>query len=197
VVLAIIAGMYAYKKLNRTPVVRTEASFEPRTLDLSKFELTERSGRKFKFDELEGKVWVASFFFSNCPSLCLRLNHRISDLEKDLAGSDVRFISISVDPENDTPERLAEYAGRFKADPNRWLFLTPKQADVAAIAEAFAVSGGAESDPSSGHTNITHSDRLMLVDRTGKLHRPVSSSSEPELSAMVKKAKKLAAEEPR
>lgn len=206
-VMAVIAGMYVWKTSGRRQATVVPEIEPQKKIDLASFELTERSGRKFKFDELDGQVWVASFFFSNCPSLCLKLNYRIAGLQEELAGADVRFVSISVDPENDTPERLAEYAKRFapanrdlekrfKADPDRWLFLTPKLSDVAAIAENFTVSAGAESDPHSGHTNITHSDRLILVDRTGKMHRPVASSSEPELAALVRKAKKLAAEKP-
>lgn len=191
VVLAIIAGVYVWKTSTRRTAF-VEPAFTPRQVDLSPFELTERSGKKFKFDEMKDQVWVASFFFSSCPSLCLKLNHRIAGLQEELAGTNVRFVSISVDPENDTPEKLAEYAKRFQADPERWLFVVPKQKDVAPLAEQFTLSAGAESDPDSGHTNITHSDRLIVIDRTGKMHRPVSSSSEPELSAMVRKIKKLA-----
>jgi protein SCO1/2 len=191
-VMAVIAGVYVWKTSTRRGAI--EPAYDPRPIDLTSFELTERDGRKFKFGELDGQVWIASFFFSNCPSLCLKLNQRLAGLQEELAGVDVRFVSISVDPENDTPERLAEYAKRFKADPQRWLFVVPKLKDVAPIAEAFSVAGGSETDASTGHANITHSDRLLLVDRDGKMHRPVASSSEAELTMLVRNIKKLAAE---
>jgi protein SCO1/2 len=91
---------------------------------MSDFELTERSGKKVTSDELKGQPYVVSFFFSTCPSICIQQNQKVKELQTMFEGQGVRFVSISVDPTNDNPEALREYAARFNADENQWLFMT-------------------------------------------------------------------------
>ncbi|QDU89583.1 hypothetical protein Pla175_29750 [Pirellulimonas nuda] len=68
---------------------------------LRDFEVTEREGVPLRSQELRGKVWVASFFFTGCPGACAQLNQRIKDLHNDGALQDVTWVSITCDPEND------------------------------------------------------------------------------------------------
>ncbi len=91
---------------------------------MTEFTLTERSGQMVSSDDLKGKPYVVSFFFSTCPSICVQQNQKVQELQREFAGTEVRFVSISVDPETDTPEALREYAARFNADPDKWLFMT-------------------------------------------------------------------------
>jgi len=94
------------------------------------FALIERSGRQITLADLRGKVWIVYFFYTECPDTCPLQSTRMAWLQDELAPEpDVRLVSISVDPEHDTPEVLVEYAARYGADPDRWLFLTgPKDA---------------------------------------------------------------------
>ena len=89
---------------------------------LEEFELTERSGQPFRSSEMVGKVWVTTFFFATCPGACPRLNANIKYLNnlEELQG--VTWVSITVDPNNDTLPVLQEYAKNYQADPERWLF---------------------------------------------------------------------------
>lgn len=128
-------------------------------------------------DDLRGKVWVADFIFTNCAGPCPRLTSHMSRLQEALAGvaggGEVRLVSFSVDPEKDTPEVLAEYGRRFRADFTRWSFLTGgKQAIYDLIFEGFklAIDDGALSkDGTPGPGIITHSVRFVLVDREGRI----------------------------
>jgi cytochrome oxidase Cu insertion factor (SCO1/SenC/PrrC family) len=89
------------------------------------FVLTDQAGRPVRRADLEGNVWVASFIFTNCPDECPLMTAQMAQLQSDLAHvPHLRFVSISVDPERDTPAVLSQYAHRFNADPARWLFLT-------------------------------------------------------------------------
>lgn len=127
---------------------------------LSRFELTERSGRLVKSEDLLGTPYVVSFFFTTCPSVCPQQNQKIKELQAEFKGRDVRFLSISVDPEQDTPEVLREYAARFGADKDQWLFLTGDLTYIRRIAgEIFqqAVNKG------------FHTEKFVLVDREGKI----------------------------
>jgi cytochrome oxidase Cu insertion factor (SCO1/SenC/PrrC family) len=89
------------------------------------FALIDQLGRAIRRVDLEGKVWLASFIYTHCPDECPLMTAEMAQLHSDLAHRvDLRFVSISVDPERDTPTVLAQYAERFNANPDRWLFLT-------------------------------------------------------------------------
>lgn len=91
---------------------------------LTGFSLTERSGKQISSEDLKGQPYVAGFFFSMCPSICVQQNTKVQQLQERFKDQPIRFLSISCDPEIDTPEVLTKYADRFEADPDQWLFFT-------------------------------------------------------------------------
>ena len=127
---------------------------------LSRFELTERSGRLISSEELEGQPYIVSFFFTKCPSVCPRQNQKLKELQQQFKGKKVRFLSISVDPDNDTPEAMREYAARFGADKDQWLFLTGDLTYIRRIgAEIF------QQPIDKGF----HTEKFVLVDAEGTI----------------------------
>jgi cytochrome oxidase Cu insertion factor (SCO1/SenC/PrrC family) len=89
------------------------------------FALIDQNGRPVRKADLEGKIWIANFIFTNCPDECPLMTVEMGQLQSDLAAvPGLRLVSITVDPERDTPPVLSEYAERFHAHPKRWLFLT-------------------------------------------------------------------------
>ena len=125
--------------------------------------LTERSGQTLALDQLHGAVWIADFIFTYCPGPCPLMSARMSELHKefsDIAG--LKFVSFSVDPDRDTPERMREYATLYNADPQRWLFLVaPKDTmnDLASARFHMAASGDL----------LLHSTLFALVDQKGHI----------------------------
>lgn len=100
------------------------------------FTLIERSGRLVTRTDLQGLVWAANFFYTNCPDTCPLQSARMARLQGDFADArDVRLVSISVDPEHDTPDVLRDYAQRFGAAPERWLFLTGAKVAIYRLAQ--------------------------------------------------------------
>jgi cytochrome oxidase Cu insertion factor (SCO1/SenC/PrrC family) len=127
---------------------------------LTDFTLTERSGKTVRWSDLSGKVRVVSFFFSSCPANCLRQNMQVHDVEQAYVGKDVTCVSITCDPDIDSPERLAEYAVKLNATPNQWLFLTGKLIYIRRVAgEQFGVALDKQ----------THTERLIVCDKWGKI----------------------------
>jgi protein SCO1 len=127
---------------------------------LTEFTLTERSGKSFGTRDLEGQVWVASFFFSACPGSCRAQNLNVQALQNKYAPQGVKFVSITCDPRVDTPERLAEYATGFQARPDAWFFLTGDMPYIRRIgAEFFQVFVDERG----------HLDRFMAVDKWGNV----------------------------
>ena len=139
----------------------------PKRFEVPHFTLTERSGQPFDSASLRGKVWVVDFFFTSCPGTCLMLSNRMKEIHRATAkGGDVRFISISTDPEADTPEVLRNYAASLGAD-ERWSFLTGARAAIFGLSIGGFKLALADADGVDVKEKIIHSTRLVLVDRHG------------------------------
>lgn len=190
ILLAAIYGSFVAWRINHSgaqlpfgPVVMTA---EPKRPPLTDFVLTDSEGEKFDSAVLRGKVWVGSFFFTNCPAMCWRLNQALSGLQETDTASAARFVSITCDPDNDTPQALKAYAARFKADPARWTFLTGDLKLIRRIGNDFfqvAVDKG------------THSDRAFVVDRKGQV-RGRFRLTEPDQVEMLRKLLAVVEAEP-
>ncbi|MCC9599792.1 SCO family protein [Stieleria sp. JC731] len=127
---------------------------------LTSFELTERSGKTVSSEDLLGQPYVVSFFFTTCPSVCPQQNQKLKMLAEKYKGKGVKFLAISVDPETDTPEVLREYAARFNADQEQWLFLTGDLLYIRRIA------GDLFQQPVN---KGFHTERFVLVDPKGNV----------------------------
>lgn len=173
-----IAGVRALIRNSKRPIAMTSSPLEhaagvlPVLGTVPDFSLTERSGQQITREQLKGGVWVADFIFTRCRSSCPILSARMERLQsqlRDMGDTATRLVSFSVDPESDTPSALTEYADRFHADPQQWLFLTGERTALhRLIADGFHLSiaqhdGAADADPNE---LITHSDRFVLVDGT-------------------------------
>ncbi len=127
------------------------------------FSFAERSGRAFGSDQLKGKISVVDFIFTRCTGVCPIMADRMGRLYKAFAEfPNVQFVSISVDPENDTPAVLQEYARKQGVTDDRWLFLRGRIDSVAYVSErGFLLP--TDSLPQG------HSNRFVLVDTKGQI----------------------------
>lgn len=127
---------------------------------MTDFVLTERQGNSISSDDLIGQPYVVSFFYSTCPSICVQQNQMVQELQTEFQGDGVRFVSISVDPETDTPEAMREYAARFGADPKKWLFMTGDLTYIRRVgAEVFRLAVDQK----------FHTEKFVLVDAKGAI----------------------------
>ncbi len=145
------------------------------------FAFTERSGRQVSLADLKGKVWVAQFFYTHCTDICPLTVPQMGILQLKYLNdpkfrSAVRFVSITVDPERDTPEVLTQYAEHFSADPNLWLFLTgDKRATIRLAQRGFKLPFGEAANPpevvkkTGEGKELFHSTRLILIDRKAQI----------------------------
>ena len=139
----------------------------PKHFELPQFTLTERGGQPFGSASLRGKVWVADFFFTSCPGTCLMLSKRMKEIHGALAkDQNVRFVSISTDPANDTPEVMTKYAESLGAD-SRWAFVTGPRDTVFDLSIKGFKLALVEADSVYEKEKFIHSTKLVLVDRKG------------------------------
>jgi protein SCO1/2 len=137
------------------------------------FKLTGTEGQAFDSAALSGKVWVASFVFTSCKNSCPMLTAQMKRLSQSLpAGDAYALISLSVDPDKDTPKALAAYAKAMGAEDPRWHFLTGKKAVLKELIQGgfklVAEPGEALTDV-RGHPDILHSSKLVLIDKHGAI----------------------------
>jgi protein SCO1 len=127
-------------------------------------QFTSQDGRPVALAELKGQVWVADLIFTTCAGTCLRMTSQFYQVQEALKGTEgVKLVSISVDPDRDTPDRLLWYAGQAQADPARWTFLTAPL-DVVRPMATNGLKLVMEHDVDGEPQGILHSDRLVLVD---------------------------------
>ena len=189
----------------------------PRLWEVPDFVLIERSGPSVTRADLLGKVWIASVIFTRCVDECPLVSSHMARLQETFAAEhDVCLVSITVDPEYDTPEVLTHYAQSFAAQPQRWLFLTGDKATIYRLVhEGFRLglldpqeSVQSSAVPEAGRMRydlwqlltpasalahhdehphdkvqraITHSARLVLVDRQGQVRHHYDSTDQDAL----------------
>ncbi|MEY2528105.1 MAG: enediyne biosynthesis protein [Verrucomicrobiota bacterium] len=163
--------------------------------DVPKFELTNQEGRPFGSEQLAGKIWIADFIFTRCPGPCPIISTRMSELQRPLEKSDVHFISISVDPENDTPEVLRTYAEKLHVRPGRWDFLTGSRETIYSLSQdgfKLGVSDGSEEEGVP-----VHSTRFVLVDRRGNIRGYYDALTADAVTKLLADTNHLLREQPR
>jgi len=127
------------------------------------FKLTDQNNKPVVLDTFKGKVWVVDFMFTTCGSICPMMTKNMAGLYKETAAyDDVRLVSVSVNPENDTPAALNAYAKKYNAEGDRWLFLTGDRAAIQKLAVGSFKIGDTKDI-------IFHSPLFVLVDRKGRV----------------------------
>jgi protein SCO1/2 len=143
------------------------------------FQLTDQSGQPFDSASLAGHVWVADFIYTTCPGPCPMMSSQMHRVQSSTSATPrVQLISITVDPENDTPPVLAEYARHFKAEPERWRFLTGDRARLNDLGiNAFRLN--------SVDGSLIHSTRFALIDGQSRVRGYYSSGEDGYLPKLL------------
>lgn len=137
------------------------------------FALTDQTGAPFSgAAALHGHVWVADFMFTNCPGPCPRMSSQMRQVQNALASSDVRLVSMTIDPGRDTPTVLADYASHFSAKSGVWYFLTGPVETLRHLDRDVFQLGDIDG-------SLDHSTRFALVDRKSRV-RGFYLTSEPD-----------------
>lgn len=133
-----------------------------------KFELIDQNNVKISNKEYIGKVYVLEFFFSTCPSICPIMNKNMVTIEKEFANEkDFGIASISINPENDTPEVLKAHAKKLEVTSANWHFLTGDKDYIFELAnKGFNLYVG-ENNKTLG--NFEHSGLFALIDKQGNI----------------------------
>ena len=159
------------------------------------FSMHDQDGRTVSEQSLRGKPSAVTFMFTRCPSICPAVTRAMRGVQRQAAdkGVALRLVSITVDPENDSPAVLKEYAHKYGADLKTWSFLTGNPSELQRIAEqGFKIAFAGSADPSKSDFGITHGTHLVLVDRDLQIRGYYRSSDPEALAHLVADAGRLA-----
>jgi len=160
---------------------------------LADFSLTNQEGRKITLDSLKGKIIIADFFFTHCPTICPKLTANMKRLAEsihngqrvgDQTNKQIHFLSFSIDPERDSVERLKYWADRFQVDPEQWWLLTGEKKEIYDyIINELKVPA---EDGMGVDSNFIHTDYFVLIDSNryvrGYYHGLDTAEALPQLS---------------
>ena len=150
------------------------------------FNLTTQQGESLTLSDMKGKIWVADFIFTNCPTICPAMTQEMARLQSEFVADPVYFVSFSVDPERDTSEVLSHYATAYGADDRRWHFLTGDKTHIYQLAEkGFSLAAG------HNGTELLHSTRFVLIAPDGNIYDYYDSRSKPALLRLRRDVKTL------
>lgn len=153
------------------------------------FSLADQRGTPLEKRALTGRVWIASFFFTSCTSVCPTLSARVRLLLRRLPDERLRFVSFSVDPEHDTPQALAHYAETWAKGEPRWSFLRTEPSSLSSLVDGMRVVADPTGDPNNP---ILHTSLFFLIDTAGAVHGMYDSNDEAALDQLVRDTQVLA-----
>nr|WP_318240737.1 SCO family protein [Sporosarcina gallistercoris] len=160
---------------------------------IAPFEFTNHHNEKVSLDDLKGEIWLAQFVFTTCTTVCPPMMSNMAELQQKLVDKGIenyKIVSFSVDPDVDTPEKLAEYLEAFSVpDSSKWEMLTGyKMEDISELAvKSFKMP--VIDDPNSDQ--VIHGSRFGLVDKEGKVVKSYSGNEDVPFDTIVKDMKAL------
>ena len=134
-------------------------------IPIQDFSLADQEGRPFRFQSLEGKVVLVGFIYTTCPDVCPLITASMRMVQEGLRPKERQsafLLSITTDPEIDTPEVLKSYAGRYKVDASNWAFVTGDQKSLERAWKIFGVKVARKARGLVSHTTLT-----ALADQKG------------------------------
>ena len=142
------------------------------------FELTDQNNKKITNKDMLGKVYLVEFFFSKCPTICPVMTSNMKVIKNEIKNPDFGIISISIDPENDSPEALKLHADKIGVASPNWHFLTGDRDYIGKLADQFNIYVGDKEDESE---SLNHSGMIALVDQNGNIRCRYNKENMPIL----------------
>ncbi|MCB0409020.1 MAG: SCO family protein [Flavobacteriales bacterium] len=165
-------GEHHYKKLPyigpKKAIQNENGKYDTIYHQIPYFEFTNQDGGKITRDDMLGHIYVVDFFFVTCPTICPKMTTNMAYIQNKFKDrKDLRFLSITVNPEYDTEAVLAEHAKKVHADTKTWDFLTGEKDKIYDVAfNGFFVSAQRDSIAPGG---FLHSGMLILLDKNAHI----------------------------
>ncbi|HEV3411935.1 MAG TPA: SCO family protein [Puia sp.] len=165
-------------------------SAKAKAIRIGPFHFMNQDGKETDSSFTSGKVWVACYFFTRCPSICPRMITGMGDVQTKYKDDDrLRMVSFTVDPMHDTPPVLHQYATERDIDSRQWRLLTGEKKDLYRFAREDLKLDASDGD--GGPTDFIHSDRLVLIDRDNYVRGYYDGTEPAEVRQLMRDIDKL------
>lgn len=196
-VIAFVVGALSLVAIR--PLQYAARSAPPPLLEPGVWTLVDQDGKPYGTKDLTGKVWIADFFFTRCPSVCPELTRKLDEVRQRFPENEqIAFVSFSVDPAFDTPEVLRNHRSKLGIVDPRWRFVTGSQENVHEWLSGrlrLHVGMPERKEPQDDLFDISHASRFALFDQNGAL-RALASTDQAGLARLVGAASLLLEEGP-
>ena len=161
------------------------------------FAFLNQDGKTVTDNDVSGKVYVATFFFTTCTSVCPRLNNNLKPVYSEFKKEpDVLILSFTCDPSTDSVSRLKWYADSIlKVDASKWVFLTGNKDSLYAMARHSYMIDDPKNETQSGETDFLHTQLIALVNKKGEVVKIYDGLKPSEINQMLGEIKKLLKED--
>ena len=168
------------------PVLRT----------ISSMDLVDQEGEPVNLQTFRGQPWFANIIFTRCPGPCARMTQKMRQLQEALPAeaSEVQLVSLTTDPDFDTPEVLSQYARKFQADIRSWKFLTGTKEEIVRVSTQewlLVMLEKGEAERESPNDIFLHSTLTVLMDRLGRIRGTYEILEEGQLEEALADLQRL------
>lgn len=168
------------------PVLRT----------ISSMDLVDQEGEPVNLQTFRGQPWFANIIFTRCPGPCARMTQKMRQLQEALPAeaSEVQLVSLTTDPDFDTPEVLSQYARKFQADTRSWKFLTGTKEEIVRVSTQewlLVMLEKGEAERESPNDIFLHSTLTVLMDRLGRIRGTYEILEEGQLDEALADLQRL------
>ena len=168
------------------PVLRT----------ISSMDLVDQEGEPVNLQTFRGQPWFANIIFTRCPGPCARMTQKMRQLQEALPAeaSEVQLVSLTTDPDFDTPEVLSQYAQKFQADTQTWKFLTGTKEEIVRVSTQewlLVMLEKGEAERESPNDIFLHSTLTVLMDGLGRIRGTYEILEEGQLEEALADLQRL------
>lgn len=178
-------GKNVYKDLPYYGNPRLSESGDTIRHTIPSYQFTDQSGKKFGSEDLKGKIYVAEFFFTSCPTICPVLAKSLKEvLDAYKTVPEFHIVSITLDPETDSVKQLAEYAERNQIKADKWHLLTGPKEDIYNLIneKGFLLL---KPEPNADPYQFKHTEMLTLVDKEGHIRGQYDGTKKEEIEKLI------------
>ena len=153
------------------------------THTIAYFNLMDQTGKNFNSDSLIGKIYIANFFFTKCPSICPKMTKNLKILQDSIYGStDIDIVSFSVMPWIDSVNKLKTYSEDNQINPARWHLLTGEKSIIYTLGRS---SFFADNNMSSDTSSFLHTDKMYLIDQHQQIRGVYNATNRNDISRVI------------
>ena len=155
-------------------VLTTDTGIDTAYYEIPEFALQGTDGEAVTNETMDSTIYVLSFFFATCPTICPAMNFHLNEVERRFKGyPEFEMVSITVDPEKDTPGKLAQYQNVNNYNTSKWRFLTGDKAHIYSLAKGVYLNAFEDQTAEGG---FLHSTSAILIDWNGNIRSRIDDN---------------------